>query len=173
MEEHSKELFQENKYDFIIYSDGSSHTDEIGGFGAIVSSPVYSNAAYVPVAGACTNTHTARAEFLAILSGLWAIVDTMGWDHSKFIATLRKERPKVLILTDREDLAGSINKVFRRHRNRDLWNQFSWYENHFSIEAKHVKRDTVPAQSAADKIASEMRIVLKEFVKIQTELNHI
>lgn len=164
---------QESNTDFIIYTDGSSHTDKIGGFGAIVVSTKYPQAAYIPVAGACTNIGTDRAEFMAVLSGLWSIVDTMGWDRTKYILTLKEEQPSILVYTDREDLAGSINGVFRRHRNQDLWNQFIWFESHFNIKAKHVKRETVSVQSSADKIASEMRIVLKEFINVQTELNHI
>lgn len=133
----------------------------------------FPNMAYVPVVGACTHVETGRAEMLGMLSALWAIMDTMHWDHKKYHLALERDKPKVLIVTDREDMAGGVNGVYKRRRNPDLWAQFEWFENHFRIDAKHVKRETNKTQSIADKLASEARLVLKDFYKSQEETKHI
>lgn len=156
-------------YDFYIHSDGSGHLDHLGGFGAVVSSVRYSPLAYEPVAGCCTQTETGRAEFLAILSALHAIVDVMQWDKTSQLQSLMMSRPAVKIFSDREDLVGSINKVYSRKRNGDLWQQFAWYERIFQIDAQHVKRATDATHDIADTVASEMRLVLWDYMQTQQD----
>lgn len=116
---------------------------------------------------------TGRAEFTAILTALHSIIDTLKWDNDFALKALERKRATVIVTSDREDLVGSINRVFKREKNRDLWVQFEWYEKYFDICAVHVKRDTHPTHNIVDAIASEMRIVLIDFFNTQREVKHI
>lgn len=78
-------------------------------------------------------------------------------------------KPSVKILSDREDLVGSINQIYARKRNGDLWAQFSWYERIFLIKAQHVKRETNNTHDTADRVASEMRLVLWDYLNTQLD----
>lgn len=114
---------------------------------------------------------TGRAEFTAILSGLNALMDINGWrDNLKSLVLFKKN---ILIISDRQDLVGSINNYYGRKANGDLWSSFEWYEKFFKIEAVHVHRETVEMHKVADRVASELRMQLKAFEIVQKECGHI
>lgn len=160
--------------DYIIYTDGSGYTDHYGGFGAIALSSKYSAHCYIPSCGCSTHTETGRAEFLAVLNGLHSIFDENKWERESTLdSAFLYNKLKVHIVSDRADLVGSINGVYARASNCDLWAQFAWYEKYVSVTAEHVKRETNATQSIVDKTASLMRVVLKDFVENQTELKHM
>lgn len=116
---------------------------------------------------------TGRAEFTAILTALHSIVDVLSLDKKSELKALELKRPTVLIVSDREDLVGSINRLFKREKNCDLWSQFEWYEKYFDIEATHIKRNTNTTHNIVDAVASGLRNNLVEYVQIQKEINHI
>lgn len=161
-------------FDFYIYSDGSGHySDRVGGYGAIICSPVHDECKHIASFGCGTHMETGRAEFMAVMSALHAILELKGWERKSARSVLSSNKPTVLITSDRLDLVGSINKEFRRESNADLWAQFEWYEQYLDIKATHVKRDTQPTQRVADILASELRIVLLEYTQTKKELNQI
>lgn len=161
--------------DFILFTDGSGYLDHLGGFGAIaVGVSSISSSGYIPSCGCATHTETGRAEFTAVLNGLHSILDVNGWDNESLLESrFLGNRMKVHIVSDRADLVGSINRVYRRGSNSDLWAQYEWYERYMEITAEHVKRETNPTQSLVDKTASLMRLVLKDFVESEQEHKHM
>jgi hypothetical protein len=114
---------------------------------------------------------TGRAEFTAILSGLNALMDINDWRND--LKNLIVFKKNILIISDRQDLVGSINNYYSRKANGDLWASFNWYEKYFKIEAVHVPRETVPMHKVADRVASELRMQLKAFEITQKECGHI
>lgn len=160
-------------YDFLIVGDGSGFTDHFGGYGAITISIKNPKLTYERSFGCGTHMETGRAEFMAILSAMHAIVEKCEFEHTPTLELLEKLRPTIYILSDRMDLVGSILKIYRRKTNRDLWAQFEWYERYFDIKAAHIKRDTIELHKAVDAIASEMRIVLLDVHKTQVSVENI
>ena len=162
---------------YIIYSDGSGSTDHFGGYAAIAVTPSLDDHCYIASCGCATHTEVGRAEFMAVLNSLHSIFDVRGINkHSSAVEmceNLGGRRIRVHIVSDREDLVGSINGMYSRKSNPDLWAQFAWYEQYMDITASHTKRETNPTQSLADKTASLMRCVLKDFVDMQSELNRM
>lgn len=146
----------------------------MGGFGAIILSNKGVGPFYTSTFGGATHMETGRAELTAMLAGLHAILDVNGWMGTGVMKQLAARKDNVLIVTDREDLVGSINRIYKRgEAHGDLWAQFEWYERYFYIEAVHAHRETVELHKAADRIASEMRIVIKEMDTVQRECGHL
>lgn len=163
-----------DNFDFTLYTDGSGFTDHYGGFAAVVLSNKNIGPLYTPACGCSTHMETGRAEFSAILLGLHTILETTGWINSTCsMLQLQINKPRVLIVSDRQDLVGSINKIFRRKQNGDLWASFEWYAQYFDIEAVHVGRETVALHKTADRMASGLREVIMDYVLIQKENKHI
>lgn len=160
-------------YDFLIIADGSGWTDHIGGYGAIILSVTSPHITYEPAFGASTHTETGRAEFMAILNALHAIVDKCGYEHASQLELLKQNKPRVFILSDRMDLVGSLLGMYKRRTNLDLWAQFAWYTQYFAFTAAHITRDTFPLHKSADALASELRLVLKDFADTQTDVKNI
>ena len=161
----------DKKFEYIIVCDGSGYTDHVGGFGAIILGNKPVGSMYEVTFGCSMHMETGRAEFTAILSGLNALLDTKKWRNNVDLSQVFKKH--ILIVSDREDLVGSINKVYGRKANKDLWASFEWYEKYFDIEAVHVKRETVELHKAVDRVASELRMQLKAFEITQKECGHI
>lgn len=161
----------DKKFDYTVICDGSGYTDHVGGYGAIILGHKPGGPVYEVTYGCSMHMETGRAEFTAILSGLNALLDINNWRDK--ISTLKICKKNILIVSDRQDLVGSINKVFNRKANGDLWACFEWYEKIFKIEAVHVKRETVELHKAVDRVASELRMQLKAFEIVQKECGHI
>jgi ribonuclease HI len=161
----------DKKFDYTIVCDGSGYTDHVGGFGAIILGNKNNTPVYETAYGCSTHMETGRAEFTAILTGLGALMYVKGWRED--LKTLALFKKHILIISDRQDLVGSINNYYSRKANRDLWVSFEWYEKYFSIEAVHVKRETVPMHQVADRMASELRMQLKAFEVVQKECGNL
>lgn len=166
-----RSALSDKKFDYIIVCDGSGYTDHVGGFGAIILSNKPSGPVYEATYGCSMHMETGRAEFTAILSGLNALMDLNKWREN--LSALKLFRKQILIVSDRQDLVGSINNIYSRKANGDLWASFAWYEKFFKIEAVHVHRETVEMHKAVDRIASELRMQLKAFEIVQKECGHI
>lgn len=165
--------FNDTKFSYILYTDGSGYLDHVGGFASVLVSRA-GGTGVVTTCGAATHMETGRAEFMAILSGLHSILEATNTDTKGFdIEELRITKPNVLIVSDRMDLVGSINNAYERKRNGDLWSAFSWYEDIFNIEAVHVHRDTVDVHREVDKLASAMRLVMLDFINTNKETSYL
>jgi hypothetical protein len=110
---------------------------------------------------------------MAILNALHAIVDKCGYEHASQLELLKQNKPRVFILSDRMDLVGSMLGMYKRRTNLDLWAQFAWYTQYFACAAAHITRDTFPLHKSADALASELRLVLKDFADTQTDVKNI
>ena len=106
---------------------------------------------------------TDRAEFLGLLHGLHGIFETMCWDNSSRLKALVHRRAEIVWISDRESLVRSVTGEYRRRTQPDLWAQFEWYEQYIDIRPCHVKRNSVPWQDVADILASESRVLIKEY----------
>lgn len=158
-------------YDFLVVSDGSGWEDGFGGFGVVVIAPKYF--VYESAIGAGTHTTVWRTEFLAILAGLRILIDKCDLEHTYKLEQLMRNKPRVCIRSDSESLVNAINNPLQRKKNKDLWMQFSWYEQLFSFSTEHIKRDTRETHKAADTIASGARMALLDFYKKQKEVGTI
>lgn len=165
------EVFVDPKFQYKLFTDGSGFTDHIGGFASIL---VSSNGnPCISSCGCSMHMETGRAEFMAMLQGLRTIFESNNYDtRGEDLAFLERTKPGVLIISDRQDLVGSINNVYERKRNGDLWASFEWYEKYFDIEAVHVKRETVAIHKNADRIASGMRLVLLDYLETNKETEY-
>jgi hypothetical protein len=111
---------------------------------------------------------------MAILLALRSIVDHCDMEHSSKLELMQLQKPRVYILSDRQDLVGCIMiPTWSRKKNRDLWASFNWFSRYFDIKAAHIPRDTLHIHKQVDAIASNMRIVLKDFEKSQLESGNI
>lgn len=148
--------FKLDAYDYVIVSDASSYTDYVSAHAALVLK--FGKEGLVTIKTACgsnTMTETGRAEFNAVLLGLHTV------DELENGVTRKRN---ICVLSDREDLVGSIRGIYKRKANRDLWASFEWYSAVWDIDAYHVKRNTFAMHNKADCIASELRIVLNDFL---------
>ena len=106
---------------------------------------------------------TDRAEFLGLLNGLHGIFETMGWDNSARLKAMEHRRAEIVWISDRESLVRSVTGEYRRRTQPDLWAQFEWYEQYIDIRPLHVKRRSMPWQDIADILASEARVLIKDY----------
>lgn len=161
-------------YDFYVYTDGSGKGEAVscGAFAANIVSVQYPELSCTSVVGGSSCMNTTRAELTAILEGLHRLVSFFQDSHKK-LSPKTTPKPTVLVVSDREDLVGAINHVFKPTTNGDLWARFNWYARIFEIEAKWVKRETNVMQSLSDKLASGFRLVLSDYIEAQTSVDHI
>jgi hypothetical protein len=110
-----------------------------------------------------------RAEFQALLMGLQTILDEMDWNDELSLERLRRRPATVYWMCDRESLVKSVRRAengepeYKRRIGKHLWAQFDFYEPLFHITAVWVKRDTNSFHSVADRVASENRILLRDY----------
>jgi hypothetical protein len=116
---------------------------------------------------------TDRAEFMALLMGLHGMMLTMSWDNKSKLRMLEAIPATVVWFSDRESLVGSVNRDFKRGTQPDLWAQLEWYEQYIDIRAVHVKRETFAWQCKTDILASEARVLIKEYDQFMVENKHI
>lgn len=114
-----------------------------------------------------------RSEFMALLIGLQSILDDMDWNNGPRLKAMSVIPVKVAWYSDRESLVKSVNNEYGRKAQPDLWHWLGWYEQYFNVHGIHVKRETNPLQSLTDRLASEARIVIKDYDKLAQELQHI
>lgn len=157
-------------YDFELYTDGSGHADTFGGHSVIGVSNKYNK--YFVRAGAIYGTTTDRQEFEAFLNGLQGILDVMEWNSGGELKMLAARRPSVFWISDRENLVGSVtldekgHSLFKRKSSPDLWARYAFYETIFAVTAVHRDRNTVAFQAMADRISSECRVLIKNYIEI-------
>lgn len=157
-------ILPDSEYDFVLYTDGSGHQDGYGGYAAVVVSKKFKEASGV-VAGGMLGTTVNIAEFDAILYGLQSILLKLNIHEEKsFTRIFGYEKPTAIVVSDRMNLVGSINREFSRRTDPHLWRQFEWFEERMSIVARHVDRNTVVLQAQADNLASLSRLVIKDFI---------
>lgn len=166
----------ENIYEYVVTADGSSsHQDNIGGWAAIVTSKVHSECKQITTCGTCTYTDVARAELMAILSGLHSILVKKPYVSKFDFDTLETVPATILIVTDRKDLADIINWKGTPTSNLDLWYQFEWYLQYFNISATHIPghKKLREEHERVDCLASLARVNFVDYINIQREVKHI
>lgn len=159
-------------HDFILHTDGSGHADGYGGSACLVESN--SHRKRTLHLSAYSQTSTDRAEFEGLLNGLQSIVDMMQWSPAADYSALT-QRPKKLSVawfTDRESLALSVwrqadgTTVYQRKKQGDLWARFEYYEKIFHVIPYLIARNSTPSHEYVDRLASEARILIKEYMEI-------
>ena len=116
--------------------------------------------------------NTTRAELTAILEGLYRVYVYFEMIKRK-LSTKTKKKPTILIVSDREDLVGVINKLYTSNKHGDLWARYEWYSALFDIEAKWIKRETNMMHSLSDRLASGFRLVMSDYIQSQESVDHI
>lgn len=164
----------DREFDFYVYSDGSGTGENLkpGAFAATILSIKHPELSCASVVGGNSGMGTMRAELTAMLEGIQRIYEYFERDH-RTPSPKSKNKPTVLIVSDRDDLVGMLNHIYKISKNGDLWARMSWYAERFDIEAKWVKRETNIMHSQADRLASGFRLVVKEYVQCQESVNHI
>lgn len=166
----------EEDHDFVLYTDGAGYTDSYAASASIMTSDKYRIGRAVRVA-AFNGQSTDRAEFEALLHGLQSIVDTMGWGSPGKIKDLQRRalKPSVCWYSDRESLVLAVYRdetgepFYRRERQKDLWARLEFYETLFCITPMYIPRNSKPHHATADRLASECRILLKDYMGVITE----
>ena len=149
--------------DFMLFTDGSSYDQDLyGGWAAYARTPDKSVKLFRM--GAVSGTTVDRAEMTAILEGLNMVLEAsyamprqipMGQHHWK---------PRVQLFSDRENLVLSIQAVYARSNNPDLWKRFEYFEAHMVIDANHVADETAFEEFVlVDLHASSARIMVKNY----------
>lgn len=156
--------------EYLLFTDGSGHQDKFGGYASLV----IANYAHSPTKMACCvggafGTSVERMEFTGLLEGLQSILDTGGYNKSAGHAELAVRRPHIAWFTDRESLALSCwmpdgVPFYRRKSCPDLWARYEWYEQFFTIIPIWCGRTTHAAQDVSDKLASEARVLVKDWI---------
>lgn len=161
---------EENPADFFLFTDGSGHQDGYGGWSCLVLGPRF-NIAHARMA-ACKGTTVERAEFEALLLGLQAILELTKMEGGAGIKHLERVPFRVRWMSDRESLVLSVKRkpdgttFYRRKASPDLWARFEWYEKLFVIDPHHVKRETNPHHNIVDRLASDARVLIKDYMEL-------
>jgi hypothetical protein len=149
---------------WILLTDGSGHKDGYGGYASLALE--HATGRMLECAGALKGTSTEAAEFLALLNGLGSIVEATGNTRK-----LEAQQPVVHWMTDRESLALAVwrengQPVYKRKSTPELWAMFAYYEPLFTIVPLFTPRATLPLHDRVDKVASECRIIIKDYYEI-------
>jgi len=156
----------------VIHTDGSGYTDGFGGSASLMVSKKYAKREVRLLAH--SHTTTDRAEFEALLLGLQSILETMDWTDEKKIAAMQvsPKKPTVCWYTDRESLVLSIwrdennDTIYTRRKQKDLWARFNFYETLFDVSPILIQRNSTPEHEHVDRLASEVRLIVKEYLEI-------
>ena len=141
--------------DYVLFTDGSGHTDKIGASCAIVYNCELEM--FRTIVSGRNHTTVPRQEHLALLLGL------------EYINTTDSFTGKTIKwYSDCEALVRSVNREYGRNSNKDLWHQFAYYENDYDIQGEHISRDD-DRMTQADIHASSVRQILKEYLFAITE----
>lgn len=162
----------EEAHDFIVVTDGSGFSDGYGGSSSIILSDKFAKRE-IRMAG-FSHTSTDRAEFEGLLMGLQGILEIMDWTKEGDIKRLQfsPKKPTVCWYTDRESLVLSIwrdengDTVYQRRKQGDLWARFEFYEKLFDISPFLIDRNSTKEHVHADRLASEARLLVKEYLEI-------
>jgi hypothetical protein len=147
-------------------TDGSGHQDGFGGYAFLLFDSAKEK--IKTGMGAMMPSTVETCEFTALLEGLKELHE----NHYQKTPGLRSRKAVVRWLCDREALILSVlrspekdgGSVFKRRSVKDLWRRFEFFEEIFDICPVFMKRDNlVSSHSVVDKVASEMRVVLKEY----------
>lgn len=162
----------EEAHDFIIHTDGSGYVDGYGGSASYMVSKRYNR----KETRVLSSSHTTvdRAEFEALLLGLQSIIDSMGWVNRGDINRLKDSpnKPTVMWFADRESLILSVwrdsdgRTICKRKKQADLWARFEFYEQLFDITPILIPRNSNSEHRFVDKLASESRMLVKEYYEV-------
>ncbi len=148
--------------DFVLYTDGSGYTDGFSGYCAILVCTVPKLDATSTVMGSMSGSSVDRAEMMALLEGLEAILNV---ESSLPRFRIADRKIQVTWFSDRESLVKSVKNEYGRNSSKDLWARLAYYETKFEIDARWVERETdYPEFQACDLHASTQRVILKSYI---------
>lgn len=160
------------EHDFILWTDGSGYDLGFGGSASILLDNE-TGKREIRVSSA-SNQSTHRAEFEALLNGLQSVLEIRGWDTpaEKRRLDSTSVKPTICWFGDCESLILAVHiddktmePTFRRRLNGDLWYRYSYYESAFSITPMHIERNSMPEHALADRLASESRMLIKDYLE--------
>jgi len=163
---------QHTVYDYGIWSDGSGYTDGFAGYAVLIQSYDVSGDKDCKV-GALFGQDVERAEFEGLLAGLASVTEREIRINGKNSLRFRRRKLAVRWVTDRESLALSAwrkpdgGTLYGRESCPDLWARFGYYEEFIELVPVFSKRMTDETHNIADRLASEARILCKEWVLTQ------
>ena len=149
--------------DFELFTDGSGyHDNRFGGHALLIISQKHN--LYEQRVVGYDGISVDRAEFGGFLHGLRTIMEVMEWTSGAQIKKLKVIKPTVTWHCDRQSLVGSVEKPAERHAQGDLWAQYAWYEELFDVTALFIPRKTNANHDIVDTLASEVRMVMKNYI---------
>lgn len=164
-----------NQHDFVLYTDGAGWQDSFGASASLMESERYGHK-IIRVAS-FHGQSTDRAEFEAMLNGMQSIMEVMNWTKPGIAEKLRKQliKPSVYWMSDRESLVLSVYRdstgqtLYKRRSQPDLWKRFEFYEERLAITPVYIPRDTNDKHNLCDRLASESRSVMKDYIDLLRE----
>ncbi len=103
--------------------------------------------------------------------GLQSILDHMEWSSGEGLQLVKKVRPMVHWLSDREALVLSATtnpdtgeSYFQRRSTPDLWARYEFYETCFRITPQYASRNLNMLQRVVDVQSSTMRELMKQYI---------
>lgn len=159
---------------YLLFTDGSGWTDPYGGCASLAIGMRPENFLKYTMKAAF-GTDVERMEFEGLLDGLQSIIVA----SKRADDYIRRMRPRVAWITDRESLALSVWRpagprqpsFYGRKASPDLWARFAYYEELFEIVPLCEERNTHASHALVDELASELRVLMKEWVIIRSNDN--
>lgn len=165
-----------NDVDFTLWTDGSGHSDGVGGICCVVKDQDQRGVRMA--IAAMSESSVDRCEFMALIEGLRLVMEMwranpLAWTYSEteqYGRTLKI--PRIKWYSDRESLVLSVKGVYDRSNCEDLWAAFAWYESRIDLNANHITEpvtEEMPEFVECDLQSSTMRVMLKNYFE-QTPL---
>ena len=147
-----------HEFDFLLFTDGSGHQDQLGGWCATAVSFLPGSGKRTVMGGA-NNLTVDRAEMTALIEGLYLV--------STLVEEAKLGRhPIVWWYSDRESLVKSMTREYRRKNSQDLWTRIEFFEMRMKIQPHFITRETQwPDFAMCDLHASSMRIIVRDYTE--------
>lgn len=167
--------------EWLIWTDGSGHTDGYGGYGAIAAR-VKSRAGIHPgplrASAAIHGTTVNRAEFTGLLEALQMIHSSEMKARGGGSSMYPSVPVRVRWFSDRENLVLGVgldpatgDPYYARHVDQDLWARYDWYAKSILVYPVYVARNTLAFQARCDYVASFGRKAYISWIKHITKKN--
>jgi len=138
---------------YVIVTDGAGlQLRDQGGYAAIIYQ--IASRQYGINFGSCAYTTNNRMELQAVLSGVFFM-------HNIFKAA---HGDRALILSDSEYVVKIALDEWTRKSNGDLWLLFDYWRTRYTLDFRHINRDSIAAPDHISKWASRDARELKRFL---------
>lgn len=148
--------------DFTLLTDGSGWEDGFGGWAALVKHNKTDLRDFRM--GCMSGTSVDRMEMTAMIEGLHMTLQ-LARRNTALIRHLGS-KPSVVWYSDRESMVNSALGRNERSNATDIWNQYSFFEEHLIIYPVFIARESdVPDFKFVDLHASTGRIIIKNYME--------